>query len=43
VGFVVNNVALGQVFSEYFGFPTNLHFTNCSTITLTYHHQGLVQ
>jgi hypothetical protein len=32
-------VALGQVFSEYFGFPANLH---CSTIILIYH-VGLVQ
>jgi hypothetical protein len=32
-------VALGQVFSEYFGFIANLHF---STITITYH-LGLVQ
>jgi hypothetical protein len=29
VGFVVDKVALGQIFSE--------HSTNCSTITLTYH------
>jgi hypothetical protein len=36
VGFVVDKVALGQVFSA------NLHSTNCSTITLTYH-LGLVQ
>jgi hypothetical protein len=36
VGFVVDKVTLEQVFSEYFG------FTNCSTITLTYH-LGLVQ
>jgi hypothetical protein len=35
-------VALGHVFSEYFGFPTNLHSTNFSTITITYH-PGLVQ
>jgi hypothetical protein len=42
VGFVVDKVALGQVFSEYFGFPCDLHFTNCSTITLTYN-LGLVQ
>jgi hypothetical protein len=42
VGFVVGKVALGQVFSEYFGFPANLHSTNFSTITLTYH-PGLVQ
>jgi hypothetical protein len=37
MGFVVDKVALGQVFSEYFGFPCNLHSTNCSTITLIYH------
>jgi hypothetical protein len=36
VGFVVDKVALGQVFSEYFGFPANLHST------LAYH-PGLVQ
>jgi hypothetical protein len=36
VGFVVDKVALGQVF------PTNLQSTNFSTITLTYH-PGLVQ
>jgi hypothetical protein len=40
--FVVDKVALGQVFSEYFGFPANFHSTNCSTITLIYH-LGLVQ
>jgi hypothetical protein len=27
VGFVVDKVALGQVFSEYFGFPANLYST----------------
>jgi hypothetical protein len=44
VGFVVDKVALGQVFSEYFGFPClhNLHSTNFSTVTLTYL-PGLVQ
>jgi hypothetical protein len=42
VGFVVDKVALGQVFSEYFGFPANLYSPNCSTITLTYH-LGLAQ
>jgi hypothetical protein len=35
VGFVVDKVALAQVFSEYFGFP-------CFTITLAYN-LGLVQ
>jgi hypothetical protein len=42
LGFVVDKVALGQVFSEYFGFPANLHSTNCSTITIIYH-LGFVQ
>jgi hypothetical protein len=42
VGFVVNKVALGQVFSECFISPANLHSTNCSTITIIYH-LGLVQ
>jgi hypothetical protein len=36
VGFVVDKVALGQVS------PVNLHSTNFSTITITYH-LGLVQ
>jgi hypothetical protein len=39
VGFIV---ALGQLFSEYFGFLANLYSTNFSTITITYH-PGLVQ
>jgi hypothetical protein len=43
VGFVVDKVALGQVFSEYFAVsPANFHSTNCSSIALTYH-LGLVQ
>jgi hypothetical protein len=42
VGFVVDKVALEQVFSEYFGFPFKLHSTNFSTITITYY-PGLVQ
>jgi hypothetical protein len=29
VGFVVGKVALGQVFSEYFGSPANTHSTYC--------------
>jgi hypothetical protein len=37
VGFVVDNVALGQVFSEYFGFPANYHSTDCSTLMMIYH------
>jgi hypothetical protein len=42
VGFVVDKLSLGQVFSEFFGFPANLHSTNCSTVTFTFY-QGLVQ
>jgi hypothetical protein len=43
VGFVVGKVALGQVFSEYFGLPCQSSFHQFfSTITLTYH-PGLVQ
>jgi hypothetical protein len=38
VGFVVDEVALGHVFSEYIG----LHSTNFSTIAITYH-PGLVR
>jgi hypothetical protein len=33
VGFVVDKVASGQVFSEYFGFPC-LNHTNFSIITI---------
>jgi hypothetical protein len=40
--FVVDKVALGQVFSEYSVSPANLHSTNFSTINITYH-PGLVQ
>jgi hypothetical protein len=36
VGFVVDKVASGQVFSEYFGFPCKtVHSTNFSIITIT--------
>jgi hypothetical protein len=38
VGFVVDKVALGQVFSKYFGFPC----TNFSTITITYRRAGTI-
>jgi hypothetical protein len=37
----MDKVTLGQVFSEYFGFPANPHSTNFSTITIT-NHLGLV-
>jgi hypothetical protein len=42
VVFVEDKVALGQAYSEYFGSPVNLHATNSSTNTITYH-PGLVQ
>jgi hypothetical protein len=36
VGFVVDRVALGQVFCEYFGFPAKtIHSTNFSILTIT--------
>jgi hypothetical protein len=39
VGFLVEKVALGQVFSEHFGFPclspANLHSTNSSILKIT--------
>jgi hypothetical protein len=38
---VVDEVSLGQVFSEYFGFPANPHSTNCSIIIIDL--PGLVQ
>jgi hypothetical protein len=41
VGLVVDKVALGQVFSVYFGFLAN-HSTDCSTIIIIIH-PGLVQ
>jgi hypothetical protein len=34
--------ALGQIFSEYFGFPAH-HSTYCSTLIIIHHHPGLVQ
>jgi hypothetical protein len=34
-------VALGQVSSEYYGFPTNSHSTDCSKFII--YHLGLVQ
>jgi hypothetical protein len=43
VGFVVDKVALGQVFfSSTSVSPANLHSTNFSTIAITYH-PGLVK
>jgi hypothetical protein len=34
VGFVVEKVALGQVFFEYLVSPANSHSTDCSTIII---------
>jgi hypothetical protein len=42
VGFVVDEVALGQVSPSTSVSPANLHSTNYSTITIIYH-LGLVQ
>jgi hypothetical protein len=42
VGFVVDKVALVQVVSEYFGFPGQSSFHNCSIIIIIAH-LGLVQ
>jgi hypothetical protein len=35
LGSVADKVALGQVFSEYFGFPANLNFIKFSILTVT--------
>jgi hypothetical protein len=42
VGFVVDKVALGQVFPKYFGFPCQIYSTSYSAFTIIYH-LGLVQ
>jgi hypothetical protein len=43
VGFVVDKVALGQVSSEYFGFPCQIHSTICSKNHLHHHnHQSII-
>jgi hypothetical protein len=39
VGFVVDEATLGQVFSEYFGFPCHAFHR----LLHTHHHPGLVQ
>jgi hypothetical protein len=36
VGFVVDKVALGQVFSEYFGFPCHSSFNQFLSILITW-------
>jgi hypothetical protein len=44
VGFVVDKVALGQVFSEYFDFPCQFSFHRLTHIHHHHHHHpGLVQ
>jgi hypothetical protein len=35
VGFLVDKVMSGQVFSEYFGFPCQNHSTSFSILTIT--------
>jgi hypothetical protein len=42
VGLVVEKVARGQVFFEYFGSPASSHSTNCSTLIVICH-PGLAQ
>jgi hypothetical protein len=37
MGFVMEKVALGQVFSEYISFRANSHSTNFSTLIIIYH------
>jgi hypothetical protein len=37
VGFVVDEVALGQVFSDTSVSPANSHSTDCSTFFIIYH------
>jgi hypothetical protein len=46
--FVVDKVAPGQVSSEYFGFPCQIHSTNCSkksssSSSSSINHRGYVQ
>jgi hypothetical protein len=43
VGFVVDKVALGQVFSEYFGFLWQFSFHRMLHIHIIIYHPGLVQ
>jgi hypothetical protein len=42
VGFEVDEVALGRVFSEYLGLPYQFSSTDSSTFIIIYH-PGLVQ
>jgi hypothetical protein len=43
VGFVVDKVALGEVFSEYFGFPCQFSFPGCSAFIIIIYLPVLVQ
>jgi hypothetical protein len=43
MGFVVDEVVLGQIFSEYFDFPWQLSFHRLSHIHQHHQHSGLVQ
>jgi hypothetical protein len=43
MGFVVDEVALGQVISEYFGFSCQFSFHRLLHIHHHHHHPGLVQ
>jgi hypothetical protein len=42
VGFVVEKVAMGQIFSDTSVSPANFHFTDYSILIVIYH-PGLVQ
>jgi hypothetical protein len=37
VGFVIERVAVGQVYYEYFGSPANSYSNTCSTLIIIYH------
>jgi hypothetical protein len=41
--FVVDKVALGQVFFEYFGFPLPMIHSSDYTTVITIYHAGLIQ
>jgi hypothetical protein len=43
VRFLVDKVALGQVFFEYFGFPWQSHSIDYFTIIIIIYHLGLVR
>jgi hypothetical protein len=43
MGYVVEKVGLGQVFSEYWVSPANSYSTDCTTSIIIVYHPGLVQ